>query len=386
MNRIFSSFDVADSRSIAIADDVENAPELCVIVPTFNECDNVAILVERLDGVLTGIDWEVVFVDDNSADGTAARVRALGASDRRVRCICRIGRRGLSSACIEGMLSTTATLIAVIDADLQHDETLLPYMRDALVEENADVVVASRYVSSGAADGLASHGRKRLSRLGAELARRLLKSDLADPVSGFFMLRRKLIDGLAPNLSGIGTKILIDVLASSPRPLRVVELPYRFRARHSGESKLDTLTVVEYILLLAEKISGGHFPRRFFMFALVGASGVLVNLIVLRLAMLTGKVGFTPAEALGTAAAMTSNFLLNNSLTYRDCRLGGWQAVRGLSSFACCCSLGALTSITLARDLYELTGLWVLAGVAGAVVGALLNYALTSIFTWQRGT
>src|SRR5437762_690997 len=216
-------------------------PELCIVVPTFNERDNVDILIERLDRALQGIDWEVVFVDDDSPDGTARHVRALAERDRRTRCIRRVGRRGLSSACIEGMLSTSAPLMAVIDGDLQHDESLLPRMRDTLkqdagreaagAQDAADVVIASRYIETGSPDGLSSDRRKRLSLFGARLARRLVKADVADSVSGFFMLHRELLDEVAPRLSGIGTKILIDILASAPRPLRVVELPYRFRAR-----------------------------------------------------------------------------------------------------------------------------------------------------------
>jgi dolichol-phosphate mannosyltransferase len=362
------------------------APELCVIVPTFNERDNVAVLAEGLERTLYGIDWEVIFVDDDSPDGTAERVRMLAAHDRRVRCIRRVGRRGLSSACIEGMLATSAPFVAVIDGDLQHDEALLPSMLDNLKRGGSDVVVASRYVGSGSSEGLSSDQRKRLSLYGIRLAQRLLKAEVADPASGFFMLRRELFEDLVPRLSGVGTKILIDVLASSPRRLRVAELPYRFRARHSGESKLDTFTGIEYMLLLAEKLSHRYFPHRLLLFGLVGASGLVVNLVALRLLMLSGWVGFTASEAIATVAAMVSNFLLNNSLTYRDCRLTGWQAVRGLFSFAAMCSLGALTTVAIARNVYQLTGMWLMAGIGGAVIGALLNYALTSIFTWRRQT
>jgi dolichol-phosphate mannosyltransferase len=369
-------------------------PELCVVVPTFNERDNVDILIQRLDRALQGIDWEVVFVDDDSPDGTVQQVRALADRDRRTRCIRRIGRRGLSSACIEGMLSTSAPLIAVIDGDLQHDESLLPRMRDTLkqgsgkqgsgTEDPADVVIASRYVASGSPEGLSSDRRKRLSVFGARLARRLVKADVADSVSGFFMLRRELLDEVAPRLSGIGTKILIDILASATRPLRVVELPYRFRARDRGQSKLDAFTKIEYLLLLAEKLSHRYFPHRMLLFGIVGATGIIVNLAVLRLLLIVGDMGFTAAESAATLVAMVSNFFLNNMLTYRDCRLVGWQAVRGLVSFMALCGLGALVNVAVARDVYHLTDLWLVAGIAGAAVGALLNYALTSIFTWGR--
>jgi dolichol-phosphate mannosyltransferase len=358
-------------------------PELTIIVPTLNERENVGLLVERLGRLLDGVDWETVFVDDDSADGTAEYLRKLGREDRRIRCIRRIGRRGLSSACIEGVLSSSASYIAVIDGDLQHDESLLPRMLEVLRREPIDLVVASRYLPSGAADGLSTQ-RRRLSRAGVWLAHMLLKTDVSDPVSGFFMTRREVVDSAAARLSGVGTKILIDLLASSPRPLSVVELPYQFRGRNTGSSKLDWFTVLEYLALLAEKASGHYLPSKFLLFCLVGASGVAVHLAVLRTLLAVAGAGFVGAQALATATAMVWNYLLNNSWTYREYRLVGWRALRGLASFMAICGLGAVVNVLIARDLYVLSGMWWLAGIGGAAVGALLNYALTSMFTWGR--
>ena len=366
------------ARTLAAA-----GPELAIVVPTLNERDNVGPLIERLDRLLAGVDWEGVFVDDDSADGTAEHLRDLGSDDRRVRCIRRVGRRGLSSACIEGILSTSARYVAVIDGDLQHDESLLPRMLDILKRGQTDLVVASRYLALGAADGLS--GRRRLlSRAGARLARVLLQSDITDPVSGFFMMRSEVMDNAAVRLSGVGTKILIDILASAPGPLSVTELPYRFRGRQSGSSKLDWFTVLEYLALLAEKVSGGYLPAKFFLFAAVGASGMIVHLLVLRLLLAAVGAGFVGAQTAATATAMVWNYFLNNSLTYRDYRLVGWAALRGLASFMAICGLGAVVNVLLARDLYAMTQMWLLAGAGGAAVGALLNYALTSMFTWGR--
>lgn len=356
-------------------------PELSIVIPTFNERGNIGLLAEHLANVLAGIDWEAVFVDDDSADGTADQLRMMSRANHRIRCIRRVGRRGLSSACIEGMLSVSAPYIAIIDGDLQHDEALLPRMLDLLKGRRADMVVASRYMASGAADGL-SRWRRRLSRAGVWLAGTLLKSEITDPVSGFFMLRRAVLDDAAPRLSGVGTKILIDLLASAPRRLSVAELPYRFRGRHQGDSKLDWYTAFEYLALLVEKASGRYLPAKFLLFGLVGASGMVVNLLVLRLLLFTA--GFVDAQALATVVAMVWNFVLNNALTYRDCRLVGWKAVRGLASFMAVCGLGAVINVLVARDLYAATGMWLVAGAGGAGVGAVLNYALTSMFTWGR--
>src|SRR6516225_5272228 len=361
----------------------EAGPELTIVVPTLNERDNVGPLIDRLDRLLVGVDWEAVFVDDDSADETADHLRDLGRADRRIRCIRRFGWRGLSSACIEGILSTSARYIAIIDGDLQHDETLLPRMLDILKQEQTDLVVASRYLASGAADGLSTR-RRVLSRAGVWLARVLLKSDVTDPVSGFFMTRSEVADKAASRLSGVGTKILIDLLASVPEPLSVVELPYRFRGRNSGSSKLDWFTVLEYLALLAEKVSGGYLPSKFLLFSAVGASGMIVHLLVLRLLLAAVGAGFVGAQTAATATAMVWNYFLNNSLTYRDYRLVGWAALRGLASFMVICGFGAVVNVLVARDLYVMTQMWFFAGACGAVVGALLNYALTSMFTWGR--
>ena len=358
-------------------------PELTIVVPTLNERHNVGPLIDRLDRLLEGVDWEAVFVDDNSADDTAAHLRDLGRTDRRIRCIRRFGRRGLSSACIEGILSTSARYIAVIDADLQHDETLLPCMLDILKREHTDLVVASRYLASGAADGLSTR-RRALSRAGVWLARVLLKCDITDPVSGFFMMRSEVADKAAARLSGVGTRFLIDLLASTPGPLSVTELPYRFRGRNSGSSKLDWFTVLEFLALLVEKVSGGYLPSKFLLFGTVGASGMVLHLVVLRLLLAVAGTGFVGAQSTATATAMVWNYILNNTLTYRDYRLVGWAALRGLASFMLICGLGAVVNVLVARDLYVMTQMWLFAGVGGAVVGALLNYSLTSMFTWGR--
>ena len=374
----------AESTSRAAArDNPQPGPELCIVIPTYNESANVAALVERLREVLAGVAWEAVFVDDDSPDGTAERVRELGRLDDRIRCLRRVGRRGLSSACIEGMLSTAAEYIAVIDADLQHDETLLPEMLRRLKAGDVDLAIASRYVGSGSADAFSAR-RARLSRSGARLAQLLIRTPVADPVSGFFMLRRAVLDEAVPRLSGVGMKILIDIMASAPGPLSVVELPYRFRPRRRGESKLDVLTAVEYLLLLAEKLTPRAISHKLLLFLCVGATGIVVHVSVLRLMLAVVASSFTEAQGIATATAMVWNFFINNLLTYRDVRLTGWRAVTGLFSFMAVCSLGMIVNLAVARDLYAWTGMWLAAGVGGAAVGALLNYALASIFTWGR--
>jgi dolichol-phosphate mannosyltransferase len=355
--------------------------ELTVVVPTRNERDNILPLLERLERSLDGIEWEIVFVDDDSPDGTADLVRSIARTNPCVRCIQRIGRRGLSSACIEGVLSSAAPFAAVIDADLQHDERLFPRMLDLIKTEDLDVVVGSRYCEGGSL-GEWAKSREKISQFATKLARMLVRNDLSDPMSGFFLIRRAAFDKAVRHLSGRGFKILLDLFASAPEPLRFKELPYQFGERHSGESKLDAAIALEYINLLLDKTVGRFVPVRFILFALVGATGILVHMAALTLAFTV--LSFTYAKLLATIIAMTSNFALNNALTYRDMRLRGAALVRGLLSFYIICGLGAAADVGIASILFHRQGTsWWLAGLAGILIGSVWNYAMASVFTWR---
>lgn len=358
-----------------------SGPELTVIAPTFNEKENVAELARRVEASLEGIDWELIFVDDRSPDGTADEVRALAKTDSRIRCLERIGRRGLSSASIEGMMASSATYVAIIDADLQHDETLLPRMV-ATARDGADLVIGSRYVDGGST-GEFGASRERISRLSTWLAGLVLKAETTDPMSGFFLIRRDLFAQLAPKLSGSGFKILVDILASLDRSIRIAELPYTFRTRLHGESKLDSAIALEYAELLLDKTVGRFLPLRFVKFAAVGATGLVVHLAVLRAGLGAGSE-FTKAQTLATGVAMTTNYFINNWFTYRDKRLRGWAMVLGLFSFYGVCALGAIANVGVGTMVYARQPVWWLAGAAGALVGAVWNYAVSSVYTWRR--
>ncbi len=358
-------------------------PLLTVVVPCFNERPNVAPLVARLDAALYGIPWEVVFVDDNSPDGTAAEVRRIGQIDPRVRCIRRIGRRGLASAVIEGALSSSAQFVAVIDGDLQHDETKLPDMLAALQTGRYDLAVGSRHADGGGDAGLPSRWRHILSDGGIRLAQYFLPMRLNDPMSGFFMLPRPLFETLAANLTGRGFKILLDLALSAPAPLRVIEIPFKFHERMAGKSKLDALVLVQFAGLLLDKVFGGLLPLRFISFGLVGTLGVLVHLAVLSTVLKLGGLGFEAAQLVATVAAMAFNFQLNNEITYRDQRLRGPRLWRGLLVFILVCGLGAIANVGIAKTLYDTHTNWSLAGAVGAVIGVVWNYAVSATLVWR---
>jgi len=359
-------------------------PELTVIVPTRNERDNVDPVYDALCSTLEGVDWEVMFVDDDSQDGTREVVCRLASLDRRVRCVQRIGRRGLASACVEGILASCSPYVAVMDADLQHDEQLLPRMLEILkTEPLVDAVVGSRYVEHGSI-GVWSWHRAWLSSLATRIGRSIMQVPIADPMSGFFMFRREVFQGSVRRLSNIGFKVLLDILASSSRPLQVKEIPFQFRKRHAGESKFDALIGWQYLMLLADKIIGRIVPIRFILFALIGGIGLFVHLAVLWLCLNPGQLSFPISQAMATGVAITGNFTLNNWLTYHDRRLTEWGFVGGLVSFALICSVGAVANVGVATLLFTERHLrWWVAGIAGAAMSSVWNYAVTSTFTWR---
>ncbi|HEU0066045.1 MAG TPA: glycosyltransferase family 2 protein [Sphingomonas sp.] len=360
--------------------------ELAVVIPTFNERANVPVLIARLDQALGDLRWEAIFVDDDSPDGTADAARELARIDTRVRVIQRIGRRGLSSACIEGMCATAAPIVAVIDGDLQHDEALLPAMVAALEQDTRlDLVVGSRFVAGG---GTGDWDRDRVAKsaFATRLSRRVLKADLTDPMSGFFAIRTATLRAIVPDLSAIGFKILLDIMTTSTRPLAFVEIPYTFRVRTQGESKLDHVVAMEYLIALYDRMFGRFVPVRFAMFSAIGVIGVGLHMGVLTALYLGVGVGFLAGQIAATLVAMTFNFYLNNALTYRDRRLKGWrQLLDGWVSFCVVCSVGAVANVGIAAFLHDMrNGAWAASALAGVFVGAVWNYALSSRFTWGR--
>lgn len=359
------------------------AAELSIIVPTFNERDNIIDMIAAVSEALSGIAWEIIFVDDSSPDGTASVVREIARVNPRVRCLHRLGRRGLSSACVEGIMSTASPVIAVMDADGQHDEYSLRRMYQTLTDTDADIAVGSRYITGG---GVGDWDRNRLamSRFATQIANSIAGTTLSDPMSGFFMIRRDAFLAAVPKLSSVGFKILLDIVVSSDRTLKIVDVPYQFRSRRRGESKLDAMILWEFLLLLLDKTIGRYVPIRFISFAVIGTSGVLVHVGILALLFKLFGVGFIAAQIAATFCAITTNFLLNNALTYRDQRLSGLRLLYGWVSFNCVCAIGAIANVGVANWMFTNDSMWLADGLAGIVVGVVWNYAMSSIFTWNK--
>jgi len=363
---------------------VHEAPlQLSIVIPTKNEAGNVGPLLKRLGVALAGIEWEAIFVDDNSSDGTPELLTKIAQSDRRVRLIRRIGRRGLSSAVVEGALASTTPIVAVIDADLQHDEKILPDLYRAIASGDHELAIGTRYAANGST-GEWAEDRLKISRFATALASPIMKTRLSDPMSGFFAVRRDVLLEAAPKLSTVGYKILLDLVASHPRPLKVAEVGYTFGTRQHGESKLDEMVALEYIELLLDKAIGRFVPVKLVQFGAIGMLGVGVHLALLYLTLNIMGAAFATSQAVAVIGAMTFNFALNNKFTYRDQQLKGFAWVGGLFSFYLVCSLGAVANVGIGSLVYEQFHGWWIAGIAGAIVGSVWNYVASGWLTWTK--
>jgi dolichol-phosphate mannosyltransferase len=365
------------------AEAVQRPLELSVIIPTLNEAGNVEPLLEKLGIALAGIEWEAIFVDDGSTDGTPELLTRIAQSDRRVRMIRRVGRRGQSSAVVEGALASTTPIVAVIDADLQHDERILPDLYRAIATGDHELAIGTRYCQGGST-GKWAESRLKISRFATSLASPIMKTRLSDPMSGFFAVHREALLEAAPKLSNVGYKILLDLVASHPRHLKVAEIGYTFGTRQHGASKLDEMVALEYLELLLDKTIGRFVPVKLVQFGAVGMLGVGIHLLLLDLALTAMGLTFAWSQATAVIGAMTFNFALNNRFTYRDRQLKGLAWIGGLLSFYLVCSLGAVANVGIGSLVYDqYHGGWI-AGIAGAIVGSVWNYVASGWLTWTR--
>ena len=360
----------------------KSQPALSIVVPTYREAANVPVLFERIKAALEDLPWELIVVDDDSPDGTSEIAFTLAASDRRLRCLRRVNRTGLAGAVIEGWMSSSADLVAVIDGDLQHDERILGKMYRTLVADMGNLAIGTRVKTE--TEGGLSPARQMLSDLGKWFFHQIAGAPVADPMSGFFMIRRNIVSHLAPRLSPDGFKILVDVILSANGALKIVEIPYTFRKRVAGESKLTPLVGLDFLGLVAHHASGGILPIRFVLFALIGAIGLVVHILALSaFRAWLGTTEFQTAQIAATLVAMASNFALNNEITYRTHRYRGVRVIGGFAAFALGCSVGAFANIDVASWLYKSNQTWWVSGLSGAALSVVWNYAVSSNLIWR---
>lgn len=369
--------------------------KVTIVAPTYNEAENVPRLVNEVCAALSGIDYELVIADDDSPDRTWAVAQELAAQNPRIRVLRRSSNRGLSPAVMEGFVSSSSEYVGVIDADLQHDPAILPQMVAAL-DAGAEMVVGSRYVEGGGT-GTWNASRRFQSWVATKLAQTFLGVELSDPMSGYFTLRRDDFNRIHSQLDSSGFKILLEIVARLA-PTRLEEVPYTFRERLAGESKLSSKIVLQYLEQLWKLSSVSRYMSvRFTKFALVGASGTIVNLCAfLAFARLSGARDWR-ISALATLFANLSNYTFNNAWTFRDRAHGGWSLLRGYVSYLGL-SLAGLAASTLTfavlmrssdiflHPLQTFKESYVLAlafQLVAILVGTVFNYELNSRFTWR---
>jgi dolichol-phosphate mannosyltransferase len=357
--------------------------KLAVVIPTFNERENVPILVERLTELLGSINYELIIVDDNSADGTWKIAEELAAGMREVRCLRRIGRNGLSSAVIEGVLSTTAEFVCVIDADLQHDEKMIPVMFEKASNE-ADLVIGTRYVDGGSVSNW-SKKRLRISQIATKFTQTLFKHNLSDPMSGFFLIKREYFNKVIENLDGKGFKILLDIISNySPEDLKIAEVPYIFGVRKHGESKLNMGIVMSFLEFLYIKKIGNLVPLRFVKFSMVGSMGAVIHFSVLYFLFKVNQMSYGVSILFAIESAVIFSFALNNRWTFKDNILTGIQKIIfGFVKYNMACFVGGVLSYFISMNLMQNNYHWVGASIIGAITAVLWNYNLNRIFTWH---
>jgi dolichol-phosphate mannosyltransferase len=362
---------------------------ISIVFPTYNESKNLPLLLPAVAKAMAGKDYEVIIVDDNSPDETWKVAREIGEQDPHVRVLRRVGRRGLSSAVIEGFLAARGQTLVVADADGQHDLSLVPRLAEA-AEQNGGMAIGSRYTEGGSV-GQWDERRHALSRLATRMALRLCKVQATDPMSGFFALRRSVFEEALPRLNPKGFKILLDLLVHVPSTTPVAELPFTFGLRTHGESKLSRRVQIEFLEYLYDVTAGRFVPLTFVQYGIVGTMGVVVNLAVYYLAEAAFPpiaeprvLGLTLPFLAGVEAAILFNFLLNNALTFSHVRLRGMRAVLGFVGFTVLCLLGAIANYAVASYLYRQGASQVLAISIGAFLGMLWNYTMGLQFIWKE--
>ena len=379
-----------------------NKAALSVIIPTYNEADNIPILLKRLATALQSIEYEVIVVDDNSPDRTWEVAESFARESDNLRVIRRLNERGLSSAVVYGMSVAVGSSVAVIDADCQHDESILPAMHNAVLNESYDVCVGSR-ASDGGSYGEWSPARRFISWVAATLARMMLPVKITDPMSGFFVISREIYLNLAPEINPRGFKILLEFIGRNPQ-LSIKEIGYTFRNRIHGETKLSGSVIKNYLIALYDLRFGRFISSTFVLYAMVGTTGVLVNMLGFALGEKIGlprvstgiSQKFDPlylSVPFGIQLSIITNYLLNNYLTFYDSRHRGWQNVKGLLVFQMVSLLGLIIQ-TGSFQLLHTNGFLLdivteeirkyVNNSIGIIIATASNYYLNLNFTWKK--
>ena len=360
---------------------------ISVIIPTFNESKNISELINQLLILDISYDIEIIIVDDNSGDGTSDIVRKFIRSDKRIRLISRIGRSGLSSAIKEGCLSASGEIVAVMDADGQHVPSYINKALECFKTSEVDIVVGSRFKTGSSIRGL-SKSRERGSTLANNLARLSLYgfyNDLSDFMSGFFVFKRYSCIKFIERIDVNGFKFFYELLSISKGKFKVNEIPILFKERLHGSSKLDLAVVWDFFISLIHSFLMRIFPRRAVSFALVGSIGVLVQLLTIYFLIAVSNLTFEQVLPAGVIVAASSNFAINNMLTFRTQKLIGKSFFFGLIKFLLVSSLPIIANIGITNLIYtQLSVNTFISQIVGILVVFIWNYAASSKVVWNN--
>jgi dolichol-phosphate mannosyltransferase len=358
---------------------------LTVVLPTYNERDNVRVIAERLLSWKSEFDLELIFVDDDSIDGTADAVRQLARVHEQIRLVFRVGRYGLSSAIKEGILNATGDVVAVMDCDGQHDPAAVEQAVEALLASDADVVVGSRFALGAAIHGL-SRQRERNSNLANAVARFSLPCyrQLTDYMSGFFVLRPDRCLPFVRQVDVNGFKFFYELLAVCRGQLAVSEVPLAFQPRVHGTSKLNLAVVWDLGVSIVHTLLMRAIPRRAVSFALVGCFGICVHLLAFAIAGGLFGLPFESAQGMAVLTAAISNYLFNNMLTFRAQQLRGTTLLFGLLRFLVVASFGMVANVGLSSAFYHHVSAQALPAIlTGIAVDFVWKYVASSRFVWN---
>lgn len=354
---------------------------ISIVIPTFNEKDNIIQLFNEIKNSLgnTNISWEAIFVDDSNNDETTNVIRTLQNYESNVILIKRIENRGLSSALIQGALSSSSEYVLFMDADLQHPPKKILNLYNEIKNNNYDVVSASRFLED---NKLLKQKRYKASSFVNYLLRRLFKINYSDILTGFFIINRNFFFNNYKKLSNIGFKLLLDIILSNKNKIKYNEISFEFQKRYTGESKLNSKVFIDFIILIIDKITGRIIPGRYFIYSLIGSFGILFQLI--SFSFLLNYINFNYSLITSIILTIYFNFSLNNQFTYSDLKKKGKNFYYGLLKYYFFCSFGALFNFISAKLFYENIPNIYLAVLIGAFIGSIWNYSMNTSYNWNR--
>jgi len=380
------------------------APVVSVVTPTFNEAANLPLLVEAVHEALGTLPHEIVVADDDSPDRTWEVAERLAETDSSIRVLRRFRDPGLSAAVLDGMTVARGEYLAVIDADLQHDPAILPEMVGLLASGTVDVCVGSR-ATEGGGYGDWSAARRLVSWVATLIAKVLLRVPVSDPMSGYFAITRAGYEQTASQINARGFKILLEFVGRN-RSLRVAEVPYEFRNRVHGETKLNRSVIRSYLLAVSELWLGRQIDPVFLLYVLVGIVGLVVNSVAFTLAEAAGFPLWTTGLNKAIDPIYTSFlfsvqltilvlFVLNNEFTFWEDRYRGWKLFPAFLAYEVVSIIGTLIHVavfTFLQNTGFLLGVLgsgparVVHNLTGAVLALIVNWFLNTTYVWKRRT